>query len=428
MAPWKRPFRNLRRQFRISPRIPGETPSKAGRLWKDLTADGAVGAILASSPAWHTSSPDDSGRYGDCGCSGWGAVAIGVFLYGSAWAMPFLGLAMGIHAWIAVSYKIMEGIRGTGREGGGPWTDPIDAGRSVPDTAVGRRGLSISPSTLTLPYYRVEEGDALLMHRMGPPTTPLPRGTLVRFNAAIYGNTTLWARQETLGQIVGLPGETVFLRGDAFVVAGQVLPPERFPIPVWLQGLQATIPVPEKEYFISAGYNVRGHGGVVDGEVIREMTVVSGSDVKAAAFMRWWPLARRGFIEVGLNGSILTTGVWRRPTRRAAGSRRSPSGMPSTFSGRPPATGSAATMSWPCGTTRRVLEQNNTVFEGWAGQVLMLIELGRVPRGGSVGGQGPGVFPEHPELLALKAIACMRDAQVWKGGRLLGQRHRPRTT
>jgi len=62
----------------------------------------------------------------------------------------------------------------------------------------------------------------------------------------------------------------------------------------------------------------------------------------------------------------------------------------------------------------RVLENNNAVFEAWAGQVLMLIELGEYPEACVWADKAMEFFPEHPELLALKAIACLRDAKVEK--------------
>jgi len=59
----------------------------------------------------------------------------------------------------------------------------------------------------------------------------------------------------------------------------------------------------------------------------------------------------------------------------------------------------------------RVLERDNTVFEAWAGQVLMLIELREYREAGMWADKALELFPEHPELLALKAIACARDAK-----------------
>lgn len=60
----------------------------------------------------------------------------------------------------------------------------------------------------------------------------------------------------------------------------------------------------------------------------------------------------------------------------------------------------------------RMLEQNNTLFEAWAGQVLMLIELGEYPEARVWADKALGFFPEHPELLSLKGLACLRDARM----------------
>lgn len=62
----------------------------------------------------------------------------------------------------------------------------------------------------------------------------------------------------------------------------------------------------------------------------------------------------------------------------------------------------------------RVLEQNKLAFEGWIGQVLMLIELGEYKEALIWADKALGLFPEHPELLAVKAIACCRDAKMDK--------------
>jgi tetratricopeptide (TPR) repeat protein len=60
----------------------------------------------------------------------------------------------------------------------------------------------------------------------------------------------------------------------------------------------------------------------------------------------------------------------------------------------------------------RVLERNSTIFEGWAGQVLMLIELGEYREARVWAEKAMELFPEHPELLALQALACARDAKM----------------
>ena len=62
----------------------------------------------------------------------------------------------------------------------------------------------------------------------------------------------------------------------------------------------------------------------------------------------------------------------------------------------------------------RVLEENNTVFEAWVGQVHMLIELGEYKEAAVWADKALELFPEHPELLAAKAVACSRDAKLEK--------------
>jgi len=62
----------------------------------------------------------------------------------------------------------------------------------------------------------------------------------------------------------------------------------------------------------------------------------------------------------------------------------------------------------------RVLEKNNTVFEAWTGQVCMLIELGEYREAGIWADKALQFYPENPELLALKAVACARDGLMEK--------------
>jgi tetratricopeptide (TPR) repeat protein len=62
----------------------------------------------------------------------------------------------------------------------------------------------------------------------------------------------------------------------------------------------------------------------------------------------------------------------------------------------------------------RVLEQDKTAFEGWIGQVMMLIELGEYKEALIWADKALSLFPEHPELLAAKAVACCRDAKMDK--------------
>jgi tetratricopeptide (TPR) repeat protein len=62
----------------------------------------------------------------------------------------------------------------------------------------------------------------------------------------------------------------------------------------------------------------------------------------------------------------------------------------------------------------RALEQNSVFYPGWLGQVLMLIELGEYKEAAVWVDKAFEMFPEHPELLAAKAIACARDGRMEK--------------
>jgi tetratricopeptide (TPR) repeat protein len=59
----------------------------------------------------------------------------------------------------------------------------------------------------------------------------------------------------------------------------------------------------------------------------------------------------------------------------------------------------------------RVLEQDSARFEGWSGQIHMLIELGEYREADMWADKAMELFPDHPELLAYKAVANQRDAR-----------------
>jgi len=99
---------------------------------------------------------------------------------------------------------------------------------------------------------------------------------------------------QTLGQIVGLPGEVVDVRANAFAVNGQALEGQRYPLPPWLQGRQLTVPLADGQYFVSCDYRVHGRGVVLDNSVIQEICVALRGQIDSRAFWLWSPLSRRG--------------------------------------------------------------------------------------------------------------------------------------
>ncbi len=62
----------------------------------------------------------------------------------------------------------------------------------------------------------------------------------------------------------------------------------------------------------------------------------------------------------------------------------------------------------------RAVECRNTFLPGWIGQVWMLIELGEYQEANIWVDKALELFPDQPDLLAGKALACLRDAKFEK--------------
>jgi tetratricopeptide (TPR) repeat protein len=62
----------------------------------------------------------------------------------------------------------------------------------------------------------------------------------------------------------------------------------------------------------------------------------------------------------------------------------------------------------------RILTKNNTIFEAWLGQTLMLIELGEYNEAIVWTDKALELFPQQPELFAVKAVAFYRDSKMEK--------------
>lgn len=67
----------------------------------------------------------------------------------------------------------------------------------------------------------------------------------------------------------------------------------------------------------------------------------------------------------------------------------------------------------------RAIECQSSFFPGWLGQVEMLIELEEYPEAVLWADKALQYFPEHPELLAGKALALARNAQVEPAQKLI---------
>lgn len=154
---------------------------------------------------------------------------------------------------------------------------------------------------MAVPYHRVEPGDYLLARRGRFSPKSLSRGSLVviRVRTLGGGRTQPWnlgRTQETVGQVVALPGEHLVIADGAFFIENQPLDPNKYPVPRWLQGGPFAVTIDANSYFVSSEYSLRARGRGLDSSLVAEACLFAAEQIEARVFMRWLPLRRRGFI------------------------------------------------------------------------------------------------------------------------------------
>jgi len=307
MSKWKKPFRNLLRLMRRGKVVPQENIRLRYPQWlREVFSDSFLGLFLSIIPGL---AHFIQKRFGEIKWYflAWLVLLIsGLFLYGSAAGFICLGLAVGTHAGIAVQYGIIKDLENLREKILTVILVLLALAliyRFIPRILV--PNLMGGYSSLSVPFHKVEAGDYLLAWGGLDQEALLARGSLVLIHpVTIIGQlrATL-SQQEIIGQIVGLPGEQLEIRGGFFVVNGQQLGVDKYPVPQWLQKFNFSATIPDNSYFVSASYNVAGYGMNLQAQAshIRQVCVVKTSDIEAKAFMRWWPLLKRGFIRY-LNG------------------------------------------------------------------------------------------------------------------------------
>jgi type IV secretory pathway protease TraF len=225
----------------------------------------------------------------------------GLFLYGTGVGLFLIGLAIGLHAWIAIQHRLMKEVADFGARIFCTILALVVVAliyRAVPRVLL--PNLTGGYTSLTIPYHNIEAGDYLLARRSRTSAEPLARGSLVlaRLAAVRLGERSSASRwtDPMVVQIVGLPGEHVQMENAAFIVNGQELGSEKYPVPRWLRGRRVSVNVGDDFYFVSSQYNVRTHGRQLNDANIGDMCLIRGSNIEALAFMRWLPLSRRGFL------------------------------------------------------------------------------------------------------------------------------------
>jgi hypothetical protein len=225
----------------------------------------------------------------------------GLFLYGSAAGFICFGLAIGVHAAIALQYGILKDLANLREKI--ITVILVLIGLTFMYRFIPRMpplNLDAGYSSLTIPYYNVEADDYLLARGGLDEKVLLPRGSLILIHPATLGGyrrIVTRGNKTTIGEIVGLAGEKVQIANGVFIVDGQLLDVEKYPVPQWLRNHTFSATIPNDSYFISSRYNVRAHGIQLGASHIKQVCIVHTSDIEAKAFMKWWPLSRRGFLK-----------------------------------------------------------------------------------------------------------------------------------
>lgn len=95
-------------------------------------------------------------------------------------------------------------------------------------------------------------------------------------------------------EIVGLPGETLEVKDGLFIINNKPLDQHLYPVPGWIKRAQRlNVTLGSHQYFVVADF----HGTGYNSSHVTAVCVVPSERLQARAFLQWWPLRNRGFIE-----------------------------------------------------------------------------------------------------------------------------------
>jgi hypothetical protein len=221
-------------------------------------------------------------------------LGITVFCWSSALTAFSFGLALTIHVWIAMRGGILSDFK--------IFRDRIIIFLVLAfvyfifyynGCRFGLRALGIQPgySLVSVPYSRIHVGDYLVGRTRE--FTP-QRGEFVFTRLRAIGGYGQGRASDGFVRIIGLPGETVEVRQHNFFINGKALDAVGYSVPATFSRVKNfTVSLSADQYFVIAelhgtGYNI-GH--------IKSLCILTSRDFQARAFLRWWPLGSRGFIE-----------------------------------------------------------------------------------------------------------------------------------
>lgn len=306
MAAWRKPFRDVMRWLR-SQRLMSKMPRVVRRSCDVVISDNLVGLVLNAIPGLPYLLKRRFREVRWLVLLWLVLLCASVFFYHSPTGAALIGLTLALHAWIAVRYGLVKEVRG--------FTERVALVLivmiflallywAVPRVVI--RGFGGGYTSLTIPAQNVARGDYFLVRRVRRTEEPLPRGALVLIEPPGLRNAhpdqRLNPGQRMIGQIVALPGEAVRVEDHAYMVGGRRLDPSQFPVPLWLQRFPPRavggLRVPEHSYFVSTAYTVAMHGNIaMTDQMIGSVCLMRTSDIRGRAFMHWWPLRNRRFME-----------------------------------------------------------------------------------------------------------------------------------
>ncbi len=228
-----------------------------------------------------------------------GFAAMAVFMYGSSFGYLAFGLAVVLHARIAVHWPEEEGLRGFKRLGA-MLAMVILAAVMYTGVfhAIADRNLIWVYTPFAVEAKMVRSQDMLLA-RTRFVTAQIRHGTLVVTNLPVVpqgrGYRRAWSRSNAVAQIVGRAGDTVEVKEDSFFVNNRRLDASQYNFPAFLRGRQMSVLVPEGQVFVGAEYSVVRRGQFDTAQLL-QVCVIPEGDITGIVFMRWLPLLRRGFI------------------------------------------------------------------------------------------------------------------------------------
>ena len=302
MPKWKKPLRDIMRSMRkskVAPQI--NDKSFFSHRLKEFFSDSISGLLLSIVPGLAHGLQH---RFKEIRWYflAWLILLLsGLFLYGSAVGYICLGLAIGVHAAIALQYGILKDLSKISEKV--VMIILVLIGLTLLYRLIPRiplLNLTGAHSSLTIPYHNVEAGDYLLARGGLNAEGLLPRGSLVLIHPITLRNQSrivTRSNDTTIGEIIGLPNENIRILNDVFIIDGLKLDIKRYPVPRWLRKVPFSTTIPVNTYFVSVQYSVRAHGMRLGASHIKQICLINAGDIEAKVFMRWWPLLKRGFID-----------------------------------------------------------------------------------------------------------------------------------